>query len=509
MSTNKNSIIKGTITLTVAGIITRIIGFYNRIFLSNLIGARELGIYQLIFPIYMVAFSFCCQGISLSLTKLVSEYVSRNNMPLAKRLLKIGMFISISLGILASFVIHHYSSYFANTVLRSDECTRCLEILSYGIPFISIKGCINGYFLGLKKSGVNAGSQLIEQVARVGGIYIIYLFIRSFMVIDASIAVWGIVIGEAVSTIYTIIAYSISNHKEKKNRTNYKSPSNNSSYGFTTKLLLKDSIPLTTNRLSLTVLQSLESVLIPSMLMLYYNNNDLSLELYGTLTGIALPFIMFPSTITNSLSTMLLPAISSANATTDDNSIKKITERSMHFCLLIGILSTGIFLVFGKDLGTIIFANETSGELLFSMALLCPFIYLATTISSILNGLGKTTMNLIYFILSIAIRIAFILFVIPKVGIKGYMWGLLVSYLFLTLLVFISIMKNTHVSFNPIKSLIMPSAIAAISSFITYYFYSILCECTNVSHFILLGILLCINCIIYLASLAGLKLVYL
>ncbi len=509
MSTNKNAIIKGTITLTAAGVITRIIGFYNRIFLSNLIGARELGIYQLIFPIYMVAFSFCCQGISLSLTKLVSEHVSRNNIPLAKRLLKIGMLISLSLGILTAFIIHHYASYFANTILRSDECTRCLQILSYAVPFLSIKGCINGYFLGLKKSGVNAASQLIEQVARVGGIYVIYLFINSYTAVNASIAVWGIVIGEAVSTIYTIIAYSINNHRECKKTNNHQKLSSNYSYRFATKLLLKDSVPLTTNRLALTTLQSLEAVLIPSMLMLYYHNNDLSLELYGTLTGIALPFIMFPSTITNSLSTMLLPAISSANATTDNNSIKKITERSMHFCLLIGILSTGIFLIFGKDLGTIIFANETSGEFLFSMALLCPFIYLATTISSILNGLGKTTTNLIYFILSIAIRIGFILFVIPNVGIKGYMWGLLVSYLFLTLLVFISIKKNTHISFNPIKSLILPSAIAAISSFLTYYFYSILCECTNVSHFILLGILLCINCIIYLASLVGLKLVYL
>ena len=53
-----NLVIKGTLILTITGLVTRVIGFYNRIFLSHLIGAKELGIYQLIFPIYLVAFSF-------------------------------------------------------------------------------------------------------------------------------------------------------------------------------------------------------------------------------------------------------------------------------------------------------------------------------------------------------------------------------------------------------------------------------------------------------------------
>ena len=46
----KSTIIKGTLILTIAGFLTRIIGFLFRIFLNNKIGAEGLGIYQLIFP---------------------------------------------------------------------------------------------------------------------------------------------------------------------------------------------------------------------------------------------------------------------------------------------------------------------------------------------------------------------------------------------------------------------------------------------------------------------------
>ena len=45
----KKTIFTGTLILTLSGFLARILGFYNRIFLSNLIGAKELGIYQLVF----------------------------------------------------------------------------------------------------------------------------------------------------------------------------------------------------------------------------------------------------------------------------------------------------------------------------------------------------------------------------------------------------------------------------------------------------------------------------
>ena len=49
---SKQTIIKGTLILTITGILTKCLGFYNRIFLTRLIGVKELGTYQLIFPLY-------------------------------------------------------------------------------------------------------------------------------------------------------------------------------------------------------------------------------------------------------------------------------------------------------------------------------------------------------------------------------------------------------------------------------------------------------------------------
>lgn len=51
---SKNLIIKGALILTLANIITRILGFIYRIYMSNLIGAEGMGLYQLIMPVYII-----------------------------------------------------------------------------------------------------------------------------------------------------------------------------------------------------------------------------------------------------------------------------------------------------------------------------------------------------------------------------------------------------------------------------------------------------------------------
>ena len=74
---NKNPIIKGTIILTIASLLSRIIGFLYRIFLSNLIGAKGMGIFQLIFPVLGFCVALSCGGIQIAVSRFVAE--SRNN----------------------------------------------------------------------------------------------------------------------------------------------------------------------------------------------------------------------------------------------------------------------------------------------------------------------------------------------------------------------------------------------------------------------------------------------
>ena len=195
--------------------------------------------------------------------------------------------------------------------------------------------------------------------------------------------------------------------------------------------LLSLGIPLTLNSFSVTLLQSVQSIMIPMMLYRFYGNRYRSVENYGILSGMALPFIMFPSTITNALSLMLLPKISAAKTHNDPSYLRRCAILPLIFCTFLGIGAFGGFFVFGPWIGNFFFHDPLCGKYLRSLSFLCPFLYCSSILSTILNGLGKTKDTLLHNSVSLVIQICFILFAIPLYGVNGYLWGLFLSCLFL------------------------------------------------------------------------------
>lgn len=192
----------GTIFLTGAGILSRMIGFFYRIFLSRTIGAESLGLYQLVFPVLTLLFAVCSSGIQTSISKHVAGAVGsaaenpsgRKN---ARRYLAAGLLYSLILSVLFSGILYFFSDWIALNLLGESRCAKLLVIMSFSLLPASIHSCINGYYYGLKKASVPSGSQLAEQLARVLGVYLIYKILdQNGQNITEVHAVWGLVIGE-------------------------------------------------------------------------------------------------------------------------------------------------------------------------------------------------------------------------------------------------------------------------------------------------------------------------
>ena len=186
------------------------------------------------------------------------------------------------------------------------------------------------------------------------------------------------------------------------------------------------------NRISLSLLQSAETILIPSRLRLSGLSASDALSIYGVFTGMAFPFVLFPTALTGSLSVMLLPHIAKAQSEQAYDSINTSASVSIRCSLILGILFAGLFLHYGSAIGLALFRNETAGTLLTILAWLCPFLYVSGTMASILNGLGYTKITFLHNLLSLAVRFVCVLSAVPFLGIRGYLYGLLASELLLT-----------------------------------------------------------------------------
>lgn len=424
----KGMIIKGAFILTFTGFLSRFIGFFYRIFLSQVFGEEGVGLYQLIFPIYALAFSLTSAGIETALSRCVAHKISLGKERDAKQLLYVALSVSLVLSCVMVCILQSNAAWIALHILGDSRCEILLITMSYAFPFSSLHSCICGYYFGRSMTGIPASSQLVEQTVRVGSVYILYLIaVKKSFDFNITIAVFGLVLGEAASSLFALRAL-LKKHKNMKALT-----WNFSAYRARFCELIPLSLPLTANRILLNILQSIEAISIPSRLKLYGMTSAQSLGTYGVLTGMAIPLILFPSAITNSISTMMLPAVAEVQAARNHTKLITLIRKVCTYCFLLGVLCCILFLLTGSFFGRVIFGSAAAGEFIVTLAWICPFQYVNTTLVSIINGLGKTTSTFAISTFSLLVRIGSVFYLIPIFGILGYLWGLLGSQLAVTI----------------------------------------------------------------------------
>ena len=141
----KQTIIRGTFILTFTGLLTRVIGFFYRIFLSRTFQAEGVGLYQLIFPVYALCFSLTSAGIQTALSRIVAKYKALNQEKTCQNALKTALFLSMILSFAALIVVQKRAEPIASTILQEPRCAELLTSMSLAFPFAAIHSCICGY----------------------------------------------------------------------------------------------------------------------------------------------------------------------------------------------------------------------------------------------------------------------------------------------------------------------------------------------------------------------------
>lgn len=458
MSEYKKGLLKGTLILTAAGLISRIAGFFYKIFLSRAIGAEQIGIYQLAMPLYLLAFSVCVTGIQSALSRLIAARFARQQPKKAFDTFFTGLFLSLFLSLGAAFLLYRFAEPLSLYGLREIRCAPLLRIFSFSLPMACVHACVTSYYYGRRRTGIPALGQLLEQGVRICVSFLCYGVAQEKQIVPtAALAAAGALAGELASCLFSLILLNMENGKHRYALHTLKKPGKRAGE------ILSLAVPLTLNHVMVTILHSTEAILIPGMLLSSGLSSREALSLYGVLTGMAMPMLFFPSAITNSIAVMLLPSVAEDQARGQTARIRRTIESTVHYCLLLGIFAAGVFFFFGGSLGTMLFGSPAAGAFLKILAFLSPFLYLNSTLSSILNGLGKTRLHFLENAVSLGVRIGFVLLAVPVWGIRGYLFGLLAGELTACALNLLFLRCLAFFRFQPAAWILKPAAAFALS----------------------------------------------
>ena len=134
MFRKKHSLIKGTLILTSAGLVSRVLGFFFRIFLSHTFGEEQVGLYQLIFPFYALCLSLSTSGLETAISRSVSRFHSLGRTQDGKLIFQTGLILSVLISLICTLLVHPLGGK-----LLKERTGRDLAVLVAQYPlFISL-----------------------------------------------------------------------------------------------------------------------------------------------------------------------------------------------------------------------------------------------------------------------------------------------------------------------------------------------------------------------------------
>lgn len=492
---SKLFLINGTI-LTITSLLMRFATLIFNVYISNQIGSETVGVFSLVMAVYLFFITVATSGLSIAVTIIVSEKFAINRGKIAIKAMRTCIFFSLLLGITSGFIIILFSDFITKNFLHNMISSKPLVYIAIGLPFIAMSSCISSYFTSVRKAYKNAISQVFEFIIKMV-ITIILLKINISKGIEyiCISLILADVVSEICSFSLIFILYIIDIKLKKLNCIH--------SFGQRINII-KIAFPVAITSYIRSGLSTLKQLIIPSQLEKFGLSCTASLSKYGIINGMVMPILIFPSVLLNSYSGLLIPEFSTYLAQKNYKAINFISNKIFKFTSAFSLCIGSIFMFFSNELGIVIYGNLECGYFFKILSPLIFFMYMDNVIDCILKGLNKQFGVMLCNILDLSITIGFIYFLLPILGIPGYIISIFISELLNFSVSLFQLIKYSNFRPNFIHFLIIP-IICSLSSylFLCIFHFSFINIITNLIANVILFI--CIYFLIYiLINLKGL-----
>ncbi|RXT14751.1 stage V sporulation protein B [Ammoniphilus sp. CFH 90114] len=447
MPTKKQTFLQGTLILVAAGLLTKLLGFINRIFLSRIIGAEGMGLYQMAVPTLYLVITLTQFGLPIAISKLVAEATAQNDHKKVKAILKISLFLVTILSVIFTTAMILGAPMISRYLLTDTRAYYSLIGIAPIVPIVAISSVIRGYFQGKQNMTPTASSQIIEQVIRIFTVLLLAsYFLPMGVEYAAAAAMVGVVIGEFAGMIALVMHF-----RGTKMRQIWAGSRLNQAikrHAETWKGLLRIALPVTSGRLIGSLTFWIEPIIVAQSLAIAGLATAAATTYYGQLQGMAIPLLTFPTFFTYSLAVSLVPAVAEAHAQKNWAMVHRRIHQSLRLALVIGAPFTVILYIFAEPLSEVIYGSAEVGSIMKLMVPFCLFLYFQGPLAATLQGLDYAQVamkNSIYGAILKTFAI-YILATNPNIGTNGITIAISIGIVIVTLLHFFSVVKLTGLS---------------------------------------------------------------
>ncbi|WP_019242730.1 MULTISPECIES: stage V sporulation protein B [Bacillus] len=460
---------QGTLILLTAGLITRVLGFINRIVVARVIGGEGVGLYMMALPSLFLVITITQLGLPVAIAKFVAEANAVRDEKRIKKILVVSLSVTLGLSVIFTPALMLLAPWLSQNLFTDDRIYWPLLTITPIIPIVAVSAVIRGYFQGKQNMKPSAYSQILEQIIRIALIaFMTKAFLPYGIEYAAAAAMFSSVIGELASLTYLLTLFKLKKHfRFRKNF--FLQVSNGKE---TLKQLLSIALPSTGSRLISNISWFFEPIVVAQSLAIAGVSTALATSQYGELMGYAWPLLMLPSFITMALSTSLVPAISEAQAVGNIKLVSHRLHQALRITFFTGCLAIVILFVFADPIMNLMYGKTNAAIFITYLAPICIFAYYQMPLQSVLQALNLARAAMMNSLIGAIVKLAliFILSSQPQLGIMGTAMGFAASIVLVTFLHFATVAKRIPI-FLEFRSYILTIIITVISGWTGHMFY--------------------------------------
>ena len=446
-ASSNNKFLKGTLILTVSSIVVKVIGSLNWIILSRVLGGEGIGLYQMGFPIYLMAITLSSAGIPVAISIITAEKLAQKDFLGAKRVFNVSLRLLFVTGLVFASALFFGAHWLIdNHWIRDSRAYYSIIALAPAVFFVTFLASFRGYLQGWQIMTPTAASEIVEQLMRV---VTMIVFANMFMPHGLAYAAGGASMGAGVGAFCALLVlmwfYGRLKQKLKADLQQQNPLATRESARAIISRLLRLALPVSMSSLMLPVVANLDLLIVPQRLEAAGFHISQATEFFGYLTGMAVPLINLATIFTASMTISLVPAISESRALNDVFGIRAKTRTAFRVALIITCpCFVGMYFL-AEKIAALIYNAPGAADATQTMSVGILLLGLHQISTGILQGLGRTSIPVINMILAAAVKVflSWTLTAIPTLGIKGAAMATVVDFGLAAVLNMIFIYKYT------------------------------------------------------------------
>ncbi|RTE08833.1 putative polysaccharide biosynthesis protein [Paenibacillus whitsoniae] len=426
----KDSLVKGTLILTVAALVARFLGVFQRIPLVHLLHEEGMGSYSIAFNLYSILLVVATAGIPSALSKMVAERYALGRPAEADRIYRAAVMFALGAGVLMTVLLYGFAPIYAENISHGGPdatlATRAIAPAMLVFPLIAI---MRGYFQGRQNMMPNGISQVVEQIFRlITSIALAYFLLNISLGWGVAGASFGGVIG-GLAALAVMLYYAMKQKRrdalvaptsvmketaEQMSAAKADMPIAGGAlrYRDIYRSLLKLSIPIVVFSVTVTLVYAIDTSIIIPLLEGSIGRNE-ALGLVGILGGRAQSLAGLPIILAVALSQSVVPIISAAYSRKDYQQVGKQTSRVLQLAILSGLPAVLMIAVAARPLDFFLFGHEDTvygishgPHMIALLTLGAMFQIVMQTSGAVLMGMGRMKPLMAHVVVGIAVKLA-------------------------------------------------------------------------------------------------------